>query len=343
MLECASTGASVAAHWGRNQLTPIVLVAAIILAACGQVVTPQPTGVPPSVTPTAPSVRQSAHRPTGTALPPPPPDTVVPTAAATPVVHVVQQGDTLGAIAFDYGVRVEALQRVNAIENPQLLQVGQELIIPLDREEDRATVSLLLPTPTPQPVEVQGAGFFNTPVGSLWALGEISNTTGVTLTNVLVSVMLFDVDGTVVAEGNTFAAADLVPPGASSPFGVLFTSPPDWASYQMGIVRADNAGGLARAYVPIAVNGLEGAVFESQFGVSGTVRNVGSGRAARTVDIIVTAYDADGAVTGFRQHSVRLDEPLAPGATSNFTVLLTVHGNPPDGFSVVALGHVAGR
>lgn len=267
----------------------------------------------------------------------------MPTAAATPVVHVVQQGDTLGAIAFDYGVRVDALQRANAIENPQLLQIGQELIIPLEREEDRATISLLLPTPTPQPVEVQGAGFFSTPVGSLWALGEVTNTTSVTLTNVLVSVTLFDVDGTVVAESNTFAAADLVPPRTSSPFGVLFTSPPDWASYQMTIVRADDAGGLARAYVPIAVTELEGGAFESQFRVSGTARNVCSGRAASTLDIIVTVYDAHQAVTGFRHHTMALDEPLAPGATSSFTVLLTAHGESPDGFGVIALGRVAGR
>ena len=47
-----------------------------------------------------------------------------------PMVHVVQAGDTLGEIAKQYGVTVEALQEVNAISDPKRLQIGQELIIP---------------------------------------------------------------------------------------------------------------------------------------------------------------------------------------------------------------------
>jgi sulfatase modifying factor 1 len=47
-----------------------------------------------------------------------------------PMVHVVQEGDTLSEIAKQYGVTVEALQEVNAISDPKRLQIGQELIIP---------------------------------------------------------------------------------------------------------------------------------------------------------------------------------------------------------------------
>jgi len=47
-----------------------------------------------------------------------------------PMVHVVQEGDTLSEIAKQYGVTVEALQEVNAISDPKQLQIGQELIIP---------------------------------------------------------------------------------------------------------------------------------------------------------------------------------------------------------------------
>jgi hypothetical protein len=176
----------------------------------------------------------------------------------------------------------------------------------------------------------------------LWSLGEVANTTTVTLTNVQVNVTLFDAIGEPVAESDTFAAADLVPPGASSPFGLLFTTPPDWASYQIAVLRADDAGALADAYVPISVTAVDGRPSESQFEVSGTVKHVGAGQIARSVDIIVTTYDAQGAVTGFRQHTVRLDEGLTPGATASFTVLLTAHGGFPDDFSVIALGRVSG-
>jgi len=322
--------------WGSILLVGV----AVSLTACGHVVTPSPAQLLPSeVTPVMSSDRPT-YRPTGTAVPLPPPDTATPTITPTPVVHVVQQGDTLQAIAYDYGVGVDALQRANGIENPQLLQVGQQLIIPL-RDETEESMPGLLPTPTPQPVEVQNAAFYKTPVGSLWALGEVANTTSITLTNVQVRVTLFDAAGDPVAEGDIFAAADLVPPGASSPFGLLFATAPDWASYQMTVVRADGTGGLADAYVPMSVIEVDGRPAESQFRVSGTVKHIGT-VTAKSVDIIVTTYSAQGAVTGFRQETVEFEEGLAPGATRAFTVLLTAHENSPDDFSIIALGHVSG-
>ncbi len=319
-----------------------LIVAVMLLAACGQVITPSPTEVPPSPTPTRAVAQSSDHRPPGTDEFVPPLDTAVPAAAATPIIHVVQQGDTLQAIAFDYGVRVDALQRANGIENPQLLQIGQQLIIPLSQDEGFRAPSLLLPTPTPQPVQLEGAGFFRTPVGSLWGLGEVSNTTTVTLANVQVHVMLFDVAGALVAEGDTFVAADLIPPGERSPFGLLFTAPPDWASYQMTVLRADDAGSLANAYLPLSLTDLDGSPIESQFKVSGSVEHVGPEQVVKAVHIIVTTYNAEGTVTGFREDTLHVDEGLTPGAALPFTVLLTTHAGSPDSYSVMALAPVSG-
>jgi len=80
---------------------------------------------------------------------------VSPTTGA--VIHVVQAGDTLGAIAKQYGVTVEALQEANAISDPNRLQIGQELIIPKGgtiaptstATEVRATSTSIPPTPRP--------------------------------------------------------------------------------------------------------------------------------------------------------------------------------------------------
>lgn len=44
--------------------------------------------------------------------------------------HVVQAGDTLGKIAAQYGVTVEALAQANQISDPNVIRVGQELVIP---------------------------------------------------------------------------------------------------------------------------------------------------------------------------------------------------------------------
>jgi LysM repeat protein len=45
-------------------------------------------------------------------------------------IHVVQSGETLVRIARQYGVTVQDIVSANNLENPNLLDVGQELIIP---------------------------------------------------------------------------------------------------------------------------------------------------------------------------------------------------------------------
>ena len=61
---------------------------------------------------------------------------------ATPMVieYQVQAGDTLGVLADRYDVSVEALIDANDLDDPNRLEVGQTLLIPVARE--------LIPTPT---------------------------------------------------------------------------------------------------------------------------------------------------------------------------------------------------
>jgi len=49
---------------------------------------------------------------------------------STPIVHIVQPGDSLEYIAGFYGVRITDLVAANALEDPDRLQVGQRLVIP---------------------------------------------------------------------------------------------------------------------------------------------------------------------------------------------------------------------
>jgi len=56
-----------------------------------------------------------------------------PTAAPlpTPTIYVVKSGDTLGTIAQQFDVSVEAIMAANGITDPNLLNVGQSLLIPV--------------------------------------------------------------------------------------------------------------------------------------------------------------------------------------------------------------------
>lgn len=315
----------------------------MILAACGgEVITAQPTvETLPTSTGAVPAVLEPTLRPTATAPLLPPAATATPTVTPTPIVHVVQEGDTLGAVAFQYGVSVEAIQAASGIENPQFLQIGQELIIPTGEEETNSIPGLLLPTSTPLPLTVQGVACYETPVGSLLCLGEIINTTDLPVMNAQVHVALFDAAGERLIEENVFAAADVISPGDRSPFGVLFMTPPsDWVRPQVTIMRGEAAGALADSYVAIAVTETEGQPAGPQFQASGLVQNISAEQVAGSVSVTVTTYDAEGLITGFRQEAVELEGALAPGATASFTVMLNFHGAIPADFNVIALGRV---
>jgi LysM repeat protein len=314
----------------------------VTLSACGTVVTPQPT---PGPTPTSTSLpgHTPVIGPAGTAPALPLADTATPTVSPTPIIYVIKSGDTLLEIAQEYGVSVEALQRANGIEDPRFLRVGQEVLIPTGEEEDGEVASggFLIPTPTPIPFDVQGVACYETPVSSLWCLGEVVNTTDAPVTNVQMLVTLFDTGGQRVAQADTFVAADLISPGGRSPFGILFVDPPPGQVVpQVTLVRGQVAGELASSYVSVSAIEVQGSLSGPQFEVSGLVQNDGE-LVADSVSVIATTYDADGVVTGFRHETVALDAPLAPGETAPFSLLLNFHGDAPVDFSVIALGKIS--
>jgi LysM repeat protein len=92
---------------------------------------PTPTTTPtpsPTVEATAPPTAVPTPAPTPVATPPPTP---APTPAPTPqTTYVVQEGDTLAAIAQRFGTTVEAMQAANGIEDPNEIIIGQVLVIP---------------------------------------------------------------------------------------------------------------------------------------------------------------------------------------------------------------------
>lgn len=116
-----------------NYVKRFVLLCLLLasVAACGP--TPPPQLVPPTF-----------ERPTvvfGTDTPTPPPPTNTPEAGVPPtptvpvytgtITHTIQAGETLLVIAQMYGVTVEEIVEINNLDNPNLLSVGQVLLVPV--------------------------------------------------------------------------------------------------------------------------------------------------------------------------------------------------------------------
>ena len=315
----------------------LVLVS-LLLSGCGQVISREPPTATPIPTVPQPTVGLVVPRlrPTATPGPATPSPIASPSPTPTPVIHVVQAGETLISISLQYGVSVEAIQAANGILNPQTLQIGQELIIPMGDEVAEGSPGLLLPTPTPAPVLVENVAFYRTPVGSLWCLGEVVNPGEEPLENVELRITLHDPAGAVLAEGQAAAALDLIPPGGRSPFGLLFNAPPDtYDRYLVTPLRAEVAAEGAVLYTPLTVAEVEAGPSGPLFEVRGQVVNE-TPTAMTQVTVIVTTYNAAGQVTGFRQ--ARLPDELPPGGRLPFALSLIPQEAQPVEYTVVAEG-----
>jgi len=125
-------------------LIVVIVAAGVYWVATGaarrsSMVTPTAVGAAARTSP----VRQASAQPTAT--PRPAAGVTTPTVggdvqlASNEVLYQVRQGDTLWAISLMYNTTVEAIVRRNNIPNPNLIYVGQRLIVPKG----------VTPTPTP--------------------------------------------------------------------------------------------------------------------------------------------------------------------------------------------------
>ncbi|MBC7226481.1 MAG: LysM peptidoglycan-binding domain-containing protein [Thermoflexales bacterium] len=113
-------------------------VAGAILLLLGREPSPEGAATPTPSATVAPS-------PTATAVPTVPPPSPTP----GPLLHVVQPGETLASIAAAYGVPLAELIAVNHIQDPNLIRVGQVLVIP-------GVSATAVPAESPTPLPASG-------------------------------------------------------------------------------------------------------------------------------------------------------------------------------------------
>lgn len=278
-------------------------------SVAGDVGTPTPTAGP---TPTATAMLVTPL-PTHTATPTP-----------TPVVYTVQRGDTLLAIAAQFGVSAEAIQTANGVLDPRRLQIGQQLVIP-DRETQPGQPAT--PTPTPPALAVRSVHFVRSALGSMWAMGEVFNPGDRPLAEVAVRVTLLDEAGQALAAGTSPVQLDVVRPGQSMPFAIYFAKPPaQFAQYWAEVIRGVPASPAAHYYLELSVVDSRQAVTAgNSCRLSGRLQNTGS-YTAQAVRLLVTGYDAQQRVVAVR----RVDEvspTLPPAASVPFDVELSWVGD----------------
>ncbi len=125
----------------------------------------EPTLPPPSITPT------------------PNPPIVMPTQRDETITYTIQKGDFLRSIAQRHQVSVDQIIALNNIQNPNLIEVGQVIMIPPPSLEDVATAFKIIPDSelvnSPSNAEFDVEGFVNQRAGYLSVYTEIVD--GVTM------------------------------------------------------------------------------------------------------------------------------------------------------------------
>jgi LysM repeat protein len=130
--------------------------------------TARPTRAPNTASPTTAPTVTTEISPTVafTATAEIPPTDVPPTPTATPVpptatpeaevvIHVVRAGETLSEIAAQYQVAMQSIMEANDLTNPNVIVVGQKLIIPVSGQPAPTAAHSPGPTNTPKPAPTQ--------------------------------------------------------------------------------------------------------------------------------------------------------------------------------------------
>ncbi len=142
----------------------------------------------------------------------------------TPLVHVVQENQTLIGIAILYGVDLEDLLLANPGIDPQFLSVGTALIIP---NEGGQPVDVLLPTPTPVPLALSPVRCFPPSPDGVWCLLEITNDSSDDVEGVVSLIYLLDEAGQVLDQRVAYGPLNRLQAGARMPLASFFPSPPE--------------------------------------------------------------------------------------------------------------------
>ena len=252
-------------------------------------------------------------QPTITPLPPLPTLTVTPT--PTPIVYLVQEGETLLEIAILNGTTVEEITAVNPGMNPDFLQIGQAVVLP---PPATPVAQVVQGTAVPAHVTITQIQTYQTSVGSMWVLGEVSNDGTLPVELVQVAIELVNIEGEVVGSFVVWTAVSLIQPGTIVPFGGLVSEVPNNLQQPKVTITGGNSV-VDLGSRSVDVNVVETAVTDQSERVelTGSVQNNGE-QPVNQIRLTATFYNDQDQITGFQQQV--LSQTLQPGEMAEFTL-----------------------
>jgi len=160
---------------------------------------------------------------------------------------------------------------------------------------------------------------------SLYVVGEVRNDAGTNVRFVRILVTLRNFSGSVVDCDYSYASIDILTPGMTSPFLVLMSDRPGWASYDLVATCSTTSD------VPYSLELLNSTSYWDSwddYHVAGEIKNQYADK--RTyIQAFVTLYDASGEVIGV-DYTYTNPYDLDPGQTASFDCDVCFWKGKPD-------------
>jgi hypothetical protein len=294
----------------------IALLLLVLLGACSSKIA-SPTAVPsealiPWQTPTpegTPDLTQAVIQPT-----------VTPTLR----VHVVVSGEVLGYIAGRYGVTIAQIVAANPGINPDILSIGQKIIIPNPAPGSNSVSSgSTNPTPTPVVVDLGSVNCYRSLEGGAWCFFTVHNGQGNTIENVSAEIKLFDAAGQQVGEKVAYTILDIIPAGGVLPIAAFFDAPVPYPVTATALVNSGIlvptgdtrylSASIKNQNVAIQANGLSAII-------TGEVAADDTTKGASSIWVAAVAYDASGSIVGVRRWMSKSAHPA--GQSQPFSLMV---------------------
>ena len=261
--------------------------------------------------------------------------TIEPGPSPTPLTHIVSAKETLLTIAAQYGVTLDALLLLNPDVNPNLLSIGQALLIPGPEGEP---ITSVLPTATAIPLTFSSVTCSPTATGGLTCLTAVRNPTKVVLEGLSARIDLLDGQGEVVASAVAFAPLNLLPPGEVMPLGVYFAPPaPAASSAAAAGLTAFPANETETRYLEVSLQkgGETHSAQGSTWTVEGQLRiSADAAGPPSRVLILAVGYGAQDDVVGYAVWESA--EAPRPGQAVAFDITVLSLGAPIERVSLLA-------